>query len=356
MAISPYDGEVIIADEIRRTYAEAELRTIEAIAKRLRRGESDAQQWAQAKLVELRKVKGDVDKEVIEYLKNSNPKVVDAIEKAYKKGQKSGIADMNKINKTDTTQDFGVINQQAVRSLATETVTKLNSTHLRILRQTDDVYREAVAEGVRASVAGADTYTEAAQRILNQFANKGITGFQDSAGRAWNLSSYAEMAVRSASGRAAIQGHVDKLEQNNEDLVVVSDHGEECDLCRPWERRVLSISGNSKKYPSLSEARSAGLFHPNCSHTLSLYTPGLTEDVGKQKAKADPDGAEKRRKQRYQERQIRKWKRRKVAALDKNEERKAQNYISKWQKKQRDFINKTGRQRRYAREQINKAR
>lgn len=45
MPISPYDGEQLIAEEIRRIYANAELRTIEAIAKRLKKGNPDAPQW-----------------------------------------------------------------------------------------------------------------------------------------------------------------------------------------------------------------------------------------------------------------------------------------------------------------------
>lgn len=357
MPISPYDGETIIADEIRRIYAEAELRTIEAIAKRLRRGKPDAQRWAEAKLRDLRAVKGEINQEVIKYLKNSNPDVIDAIEKAYKKGQKTAEVDLKKAgDEVKFKGAFGQHNQKAVQALAKETVDKLNSTHLRILRSTDDVYRQAVAEASRGVVTGAETRRQAAQRVLDKFANRGVTGFQDKSGRSWNLSTYAEMSTRSSTGRAAIDGHINRLEENDRDLVIVSDHAEECELCRPWERRVLSVSGKSKKYPSLSEATSAGLFHPNCSHMLRAYIPGLTDDVGKKAAQGDPGGYKIRQKQRYNERMIRKWKRRKVAALDDKAERKAQSKISEWQARQRELVEKYDRRRKYEREQINKAR
>lgn len=355
MGIRPYDGESIIANEVRRTYAEAELRAIEAITRALKR-DKDSPVWAQKKLQEISIVKSEVNQDVIEYLKNFDKDVADAVEKAYKKGQKSAEVDLRKVDDLKVEGTFSSSNRKAVEALAKETVNKLDSTHLRILRSVDDVYRKAVAEATRATTAGAQTRLDAAQSVLNKFANRGVTGFVDEAGRNWNLSSYAEMATRSSTGRAAINGMTDRIQENDKDLVIVSDHGDECELCRPWERRVLSISGKSDKYPSLSTARNAGLFHPNCRHTLNLYTPGLTENVGNDAAQSGESNYQTRQKQRYNERNIRKWKRRKVAALNEKEEQKARSYISKWQKRQRELVDENDLRRKYEREQINQAR
>lgn len=357
MAISPYDGEAQIANEIRRIYSEAELRTIEAIANSLRRGNPDAPRWAAAKMRDLQRVKGKINKDVIAYLKNANPKVEAAIEKAYKKGQLSAEADLRKADDLKVAGKFGASDQAAVRALASETVSKLNSTHLRILRSADDVYRRAVAEATSGVITGTRTRREAAQKVLNTFANKGVTGFIDKSGRSWNLPSYAEMATRTSSGRAAIDGHLNRAQDNDRDLVIVSDHAGECPLCRSWERRVLSISGESDKYPSMSDARSAGLFHPSCRHTVNVYTKGLTEDVGNKKADSSPDNYKARQKSRYNERGVRKWKRRKAGAITEQERVKAKSKVSEWQKKQREHIDKNkSLRRKYEREQIDQAR
>jgi predicted PolB exonuclease-like 3'-5' exonuclease len=53
---------------------------------------------------------------------------------------------------------------------------------------------------------------------------------------------------------------------------------------------------------------------------------------------------------------IRKWKRRKAASLTDSESKKAQTFVSKWQKKQRGLIDKTERRRKYGREQVDKPR
>jgi hypothetical protein len=359
MPISPYDGESIIADEVRRIYSEAELRTIEKLAKYIKKNENAedySRTWISYKLNEIRNLKGEINEDVIAYLRNYDEKVTEAIEKAYKKGQRGAEVGLNKVGALEVKGTFSATDERAVNALATELVGKLDNTHLRILRSTEDVYRSVIGEVSANITAGVDTRRQAAQRALNKFANRGITGFVDDAGRSWNLSSYAEMATRSTSGRAAINGLTNRAKDNNRDLVIVSEHGEECVLCRPWERQVLSISGNNNDYPSLSEAQLGGLFHANCRHTLNIYIPDLTRNVGNKQSYHDEAGNNLRQQQRYNERMIRKWKRREAAALDDKELNKAKSKVSEWQKKQRDFVNENDRRRKYAREQIDQAR
>jgi len=355
MAISPADGEKY-ANEIRRTYAQAERDTIRMLANNLGTG-THREDWANLKLRQLRKVKGKISSEIINEL-DVDDQVRAAIEDAYRDGSNSAIADLRKAKRAggpidDINTQFGAMNNRAIKAAAKETVGKLQQTHLRILRQADDVYRKAVSEAQTSVLTGTATRREASQKVLNKFANRGVTGFVDDAGRAWNLSSYSEMAVRTATGRSAINGHIDRIQQNGRELVIVSDHAEECPLCRPWEGRVLSLRESNVKYPSLSDARGQGLFHPSCRHTVNAYIEGLTPTPS---GTADPGGAAARQQQRYLERGTRKWKRRKAAAMSDEVQEKAQAKVSEWQGRMRDFIDKTGRRRKYVREQITEAR
>jgi hypothetical protein len=65
-----------------------------------------------------------------------------------------------------------------------------------------------------------------------------------------------------------------------EDLVIVSDIDPTCPLCRPWNDAVLSISGQTEGYSTVAEAEDAGLFHPRCVHSFSLYIPELERNNG----------------------------------------------------------------------------
>lgn len=50
--------------------------------------------------------------------------------------------------------------------------------------------------------------------------------------------------------------------------------------CRPYENEVLSLTGRTRGYTTLAEAKANGLQHVNCRHAISPYTEGLA-DVSK---------------------------------------------------------------------------
>ncbi|WP_368661496.1 phage minor capsid protein [Streptomyces sp. NA04227] len=71
---------------------------------------------------------------------------------------------------------------------------------------------------------------------------RGINGFVDKAGRNWDMAAYAEMAVRSVTARAAIEGHIDALAKIRGGLVIVS-------LMRPW-RANCANTGKARRSAS----------------------------------------------------------------------------------------------------------
>lgn len=352
MPISPADGERE-AQAIRRIYADAERTIVAKVSRRIERG-IDREGWAEAKLAELRHVRRDVERE-IRQLRHSDGEVERIITSAYKSGSDSAVEDLRKADSPGTIRTaWTATNRQAVERLAQATVGNLNAAHFRILRVAEDAYRRVIAEAsVPQVLTGVMTRREAAQRALNRFADLGITGYVDRAGRSWDIASYSEMATRTGAGQAAVQGHIDRLVDNGKDLVIVSDSPDECDLCRPWEGRVLSLTGQTPGHPAVDEARAAGLFHPNCTHRLGAFIPGLTRPMSRT---ASPERYEDRQRQRQIERKIRKWKLREVAAITDDDKRFARAKVAEWQAEMRGFIGSTGRIRTRAREQVGKAR
>jgi hypothetical protein len=173
--------------------------------------------------------------------------------------------------------------------------------------------REAALEARTGTIAGrAATRLRAAQAALDRLAGDGITGFVDTAGRRWQLASYTEMATRTITTQAALNATLDRLADHGIDLVRVTDAPGECVRCRPWEGRVLSVSGRTAGYPSLVEATAGGLFHPNCRHQVTAYLPGITRPLERT---ADPAGDQARQRTRALERRVRAWRRREAVAL-----------------------------------------
>ncbi|MER6171353.1 phage minor capsid protein [Streptosporangium sp. NPDC001681] len=259
---------------------------------------------------------------------------------------------------------------QGVAELAAQTVRMITSVQVAALRATEDDYRRVIAETAGRALVGAETRRDAAQRALNRFAAQGITGFKtretpDREPRTWGMPQYVEMAMRTAMARAATDGHMATLRDAGMDLVIVSRLPYTCSTCGRWEGKILSQSGRAgvRMEPSevddsmvevdvagtVQEARVAGLLHPNCGHSLSVYLPGVTRPREVQERAASYGDSQQ---QRYLERQVRDHKRRAAVALDAEARRKAEGKIAGYQQRLREHTKATGLRRTPARERI----
>ncbi len=342
-----------LVQEVLNIYLNAENKMLNKVNKRIKRGIL-IEGWNEKKYNDVLSLRIELQHAMKEISKSSEAKLTEATYSAYKQG-------VNSANK-----DFGItpIPLKDIRipismqRLVQDQMQVLKNTDVTILRNVNDIYREVIGEVSSGTLVGVDTRRQAAQNALNRFANSGIKGFVDKAGRVWSMASYTEMATRATISHAAIQGHIDRQKELGRDLVIVSDHGKECPVCRPWENKVLSISGNDPDYDSLQTAISAGLFHPNCKHTLTGYIPGLTkiQHTTEAEKKRSAEGYVILQKQRYNERNIRKWKRREAVALDPLEEMRSKAKIKEWQVKQRKLVKEHDLRRKYERESFGKAR
>ncbi|GGR80890.1 hypothetical protein GCM10010252_19260 [Streptomyces aureoverticillatus] len=343
-----------LAATTRDTYAAAEERLLGIIARQLAAG-LDAPGWVEAKLAAAQQVRRAAQAVVDELAKATGLDVFDAVAESYNRGHRAAVAELGALS--DDARDLvdeRTPNAQAVDRLAQEAVDVVTATHRSILRAVVDGFRAVIASVAATPLLGTGTRRQAAQDAMRAFADRGIRAFVDRAGRRWSLPTYAEMAVRTATARAATEAHMRTLETAGVDLVVVSDAPRECPLCAPWEGCVLTISGppgprtveaehateDGRMVPvrvagSLDEARARGLQHPNCRHSVSLYSPGLTRI---EQATSDPHGYAAGQRQREIERTIRKWRRREAAAVDPVAQRAARAKVRQWQGAMRQHL------------------
>ncbi len=343
-----------LAAGTRDLYADAEARLLGIIARQLADG-LDAPGWVERKLAAVQAVRRASQAVVDELGKAVSLDVFDAVADAYNTGHRAAVAELGALS-DDARRlvDDVTPNAQAVDRLAQETVDLLTERHRSILRTVEDGYRGVVAEVTATPLLGTGTRRQATQDAMRRFADQGVTSFRDRSGRRWQLTSYAEMAVRTSVGRAATEAHTRTLAEAGVDLVIVSNAPRECPLCRDWEGRVLTVGGPDGERTvevehavedgrmvrvnvagSLDQARRAGLQHPNCRHSVSAYTPGLTVA---ERATSDPAGYEAGQRQRAIERNIRKWKNREAAAVTPEAQRAARAKTRQWQGAMRDHL------------------
>lgn len=235
-----------------------------------------------------------------------------------------------------------------------------------VLRYVDDIYRQTIFKAQVYLDSGTMTLKQAVDMATKDFLDKGINCIEYSDGRRVNIASYAEMALRTASQRATFMADGEKRDKWGIYTIFVSAHANACDLCIPWQGKVLiddvftSLSASRAKelsremgYPLLSEAMKAGLLHCNCRHTLATFFPGITQLPKVPDEKLARANYEAEQKQRYMERQIRKWKRREAGSLDPENQNAAKAKVRVWQGKIREHLKENPQLRRdYWRERL----
>ncbi|WP_076260859.1 phage minor capsid protein [Intrasporangium flavum] len=239
----------------------------------------------------------------------------------------------------------------------------------RVTRFGDDAYRAAVARAAESEIMHGIAPAAAQRGAWDELTSQGITGFQDSRGRRWNLASYVEMATRTAVQRAYNEAHEARMAAAGISFFTVAPHAHPCPLCRPWEGRVLSSrypSGETTTQSALSDvmvtfevagtvdqARAAGLFHPNCTHTLVPYLPGVTRmPPAPDWTSADERAYRDAQRLRTFERAVRAAKQREQAALTPSDRARARADVRKAQARVRAHVAATGLLRRPRREQL----
>lgn len=317
-----------LAREVAAVYADAEQRIVATIADRIERRGYEPE-WAIANRDAVRTLRKQAAA-ILEQAAQQAP-VGQAVSTAATAAASQVLAQLAALGAQTST----LAGAAAVQTLAAEAVGAVRSAQMRVLRDVEDEYKRITTRAAAGMLTGSQTRREATQTALNRLADEGLTAFEDSAGRSWPLQAYAEMTTRTIAAHARVQAQLDTLAAAGRDLVYVSDSPRECDLCRDWEAVVLSISGTSREHPSVAEATSAGLLHPNCTHALNLYLPGVTKLPEPTRA---PESYDAKQQQRYYERQIRRWKRRRAAAVTPEARRKAERKIRQYQAAIRDHL------------------
>lgn len=227
---------------------------------------------------------------------------------------------------------------------------------------------QGILNDAAASVAsGVETRKTAVRRAIKRISDEGLTGFVDRAGRSWTPEAYVNMVTRTTVHNTAIQATKAFMQDYNTEVFQVSSHAGARPLCYPYQGKFYSWNntageielGNGQRvsYEPLnvtSYGEPAGLFGINCGHYPIPVIPGVTIPHGADNIQPEEENAKayaESQEQRALERKIREAKRvAEMAGDTATKEDKAA--VKEAQAEMREFIARTGRTRRYDREQI----
>ena len=178
--------------------------------------------------------------------------------------------------------EFAALHTASIELVAENLSLGLEGARQLVGRRITDVFRRAGLAALQQGTALGETRRQASKRMIKQLADKGVTAFVDARGAEWNLSTYAEMHIRTSSMEATNLATYNRLAEYDLDLVKVPRHDGECPKCKDALDSlgtIFSISGTSEQYPAEDEARAMGLYHPECLHRPQPYVPGWS-DIG----------------------------------------------------------------------------
>lgn len=194
---------------------------------------------------------------------------------------KNGFKGAKKVSRGSAAAFFR-LNDRKLEALIQATMQDMEKAETAILRKADDDYRKAIFNAQVYANTGAGTYEKAVDMATRDMLSRGLNCVEYANGARHTLSDYADMAIRTASKRAYLQGEGEKRQEWGLHTVIMNKRGNPCPKCLPFVGKVLIDdvwSGGSRKdgkYPLMSYAISKGLYHPRCKDSHTTYFPGIS--------------------------------------------------------------------------------
>lgn len=339
--------------QLNRLLQDVEMYLVELIAETM---DFTDREYYRRQYTDLARVRAKVTALMRAVWEQADPQVIEMIKQEYLSGMAEAGVFASRVD------------DAAISVLAQNTRVSLAQHLVQIQRSTIDIYREISTKAAARHVAVGTGVPQAVEKTVKEFAERGITGFVDRAGRKWGIDTYSDMVVRTVSHRARMEGFFQGMRELGVELVKISTHPACAPQCQPFQGRVLALSGPAgpravvdykgdmqvvNVVATMSDALARGYKHPNCRHRETAFLFGNDDTSPPQTPEQINREYKAEQQQRYYERQIRKWKRHELLALDEESRRKAARKVAEWEAINERHVNRHAfLSRYYEREQV----
>lgn len=272
--------------ELAHLYARAQRTIISQVQAAIRAGQLER---AAERRLQLAAVLATLDQLGAE----TDPLAREVARQAYQDGSDTVVRELQRVTAgpVQVPASFTGVSVEAVAAIEDSVIGRLRTARQIVGRTVDDVYAAAGRRATVRALLGASGSVRSAradmmrdlmrdrdvQRLLKD--SRGLTGFVDRAGKRWALDTYAEMAVRTTTRQAVVQGSMVRMASHGIDLARVSSHASACTICAPYEGRLVSLSGQTVDYQgeAVMDASIVPPYHPNCRHSLAPFVTEVEE-------------------------------------------------------------------------------
>lgn len=322
--------------------------------------------WQAEQLKALEKYKKENQKRYSKQFKNINASIEALIQEARARGNmnqeirilkaiKNGFQGAKKVTR-GAAGEFFKLNDRKLDALIKATVSDMEKAETAILRKANDDYRKAIYSAQVYANTGAGTYEKAVDMATRDMLSRGLSCVTFSNGAQHTLKDYADMAIRTASKRAYLQGEGEKRQEWGITTVILAKRGgNPCPKCLPFVGKVLIddvwSGGRSdgvdpetgKSYPLMSYAIAHGLYHPRCKDSHTTYFPGIStadDTWTREELEAVGLANQEEARQQYAKRQEEKYERLEKYSLDDENQKRYAARREEWKKRRRAAMQK----------------
>lgn len=335
--------------DIEDAFAAIEDELIESVMRNMRRHrieeiaeDKEWEMWQALQLQSLEKYKKDNQKKFNSWFSDINSQVEEVIKKANQTGQmeqeveileaiKKGFKGAKKSSGT-LRAEFFKLNEKKLEALIKATTDDLKKAEHAILRRANDQYRKAIFNAQVYANTGAGTYEKAVDMATKDMLSAGLNCVEYANGARHTLKDYADMAIRTASKRAYLQGEGTMRQSWGISTVIINKRGNACPKCLPFCGKVLiddvwsGGKASDGPYQLISSAIAAGLYHPRCKDSHTTYFEGVSSAPDDTYTNAEiqkiEEGYREEQRKQYAKRQSEKFGRLEKYSLDDENRRK----------------------------------
>lgn len=269
--------------DLEALYADAQLAIAARVRNALRSGDLWEEARARAQLSAVVAVLDGLGATVL-------PLARATVTEAYHQGSDRALHEIRalRVSTPEIPGAFSGVSREAVEQLQASLLDRLDSANQTLGRRVEDIYARETRRASMRAILGQSGSTRAAtndlmlrlqrDRQVAALVRDGGVGFVDSAGKRWQLRSYADMAIRTQTREAVVEGAATRMVSHGIDLARISTSPGACDKCRPYEGRLISLTGTTTEYqgePVMSGPRPP--FHGRCTHHISPFVTAVED-------------------------------------------------------------------------------
>lgn len=254
-------------------------------------------------------------------------------------------------------ETFFGINRPKLEQTIADVRTDLDVSRYAAANRMSAIHEEVVRKADLFFQTGTMTSKQAVDMASREAAAQGLNAIEyqlaDGSTRRVNVTTYAEMVLRTSSRRSQMMAEGLKRDQWGEFLVTSPTLHSTCPTCEIWQGKILIDDVFAKGKPdgkhallSTAIARPSHFLGPNCRHPLVTYFEGVTRiPTASPHDKTRAQYAAEQR-QRQIELKLREWKRRAAVAQTDEERQKAYTHVKAWDLRMKAHLRKNPQLRR----------